>query len=151
MLDRWRPEEEGFTQLGAVFDEKLTMEAEVDDLANQCCWKMRTLLRPQRFVTLDQLVQQFRSHALPFVEHSTPAFYNATATRLQCPTQLSSGMLGSGGPNGRHFQPHPAHQRPRLQARAAPTFPFRTAGAQYNVAVVSMWTLRSLPLYYYIC
>ena len=29
--------------------------------------------------------------------------------------------------------------------------PFKTTGAQYNVAVMSMWTLRSLPLYYYIC
>ena len=83
VLDRHTPEGEGFELLGVDFDEKLTMQKEVDELANRCHWKLRTLLRSKRFFTTPQLVQQYKSHVLPFLEHSTPALYHATDTLLQ--------------------------------------------------------------------
>ena len=74
---------EGFALLGVEFDESLSMQKEVDDLANRCHWKLKALLRSRRFFTQKQLVQQCKTHVLPFLEHSTSAVYHATATLLE--------------------------------------------------------------------
>ena len=82
VLDRWEPEGEGFSFLGVDFDADLSMRTEVEALADRCHWKLRTLLRAKRFFTTPQLVAQYKSHVLPFVEHSTPAVYHAISSVL---------------------------------------------------------------------
>ena len=59
------------------------MQREIDELANRCYWKLRAVFRARRFFTTAQLVQQYKSHVLPFLEHSTPAVYHATSSLLQ--------------------------------------------------------------------
>ena len=83
VLDRRQPEGDGFGLLGVEFDEALEMHKEIDELATRCHWKLRTLLRSQRCFTVSQLVDQYKAHVLPFVEHSTPAVYHATKTVLE--------------------------------------------------------------------
>ena len=77
------PVGDGFALLGVEFDEQLSMQKEIDELANRCHWKLRTLFRSQRFFTEEQLVQQYKTHVLPFLEHSTAAVYHATTTLLE--------------------------------------------------------------------
>ena len=82
VLDRWEPEGEGFGLLGVEFEENLAMEREVQELADRCHWKLRALLRSKRFFTEGQVVQQYKTHILPFVEHSTPAVHHGSSTLL---------------------------------------------------------------------
>ena len=93
ILDRWEPESEGFSMLGVEFDGALTMENEVEDLANRCYWKLRTLLRAQRYFSMEQLMIQYKTHILPFLEHSTPALYHATDTLLSTVDRVQKTFL----------------------------------------------------------
>ena len=99
VLDRREPEGEGFALLGVEFDESLSMQKEVDDLANRCHWKLKALLRSRRFFTQKQLVQQYKTHVLPFLEHSTSAVYHATATLLDSRTGAAD-FFAKGGLDG---------------------------------------------------
>ena len=83
ILHRSKPEGEGFEMFGIIFDTKLQMEEEIRRLANRCRWKLRTLLKSQRFFTEAELVKQYKSHILPFLEFATPAVYHATPTALE--------------------------------------------------------------------
>ena len=83
VLNRWEPVGGGFALLGVEFDEQLSMQKEIDELANRCHWKLRTLFRSQRFFTEEQLVQQYKTHVLPFLKHLTAAVYHATTTLLE--------------------------------------------------------------------
>ena len=67
---------------GILFDTKLTMEQQVEALTNRCRWKLKTLLRAQRYFNEEQMVQQYKTHILPYLEFATPAVYHATATTL---------------------------------------------------------------------
>ena len=93
VLDRWEPEGDGFSLLGVEFDESLSMEKEIRELANRCFWKLRTLLRSRRFFSEAQLVKQYKAHVLPFVEHSTPAVYHAAETLLSVLDRLQVTFL----------------------------------------------------------
>ena len=73
------------------------MEREVLELASRCHWKLRALLRAKRFFTEKQLVQQNKSHVLPFVEHSTPAVYHAVTTLLDTLDRVQTTFLRSIG------------------------------------------------------
>ena len=79
--------------LSVEFDGALTMENEVEDLANRCYWKLRILLRAQRYFSMEQLMIQYKTHILPFLEHSTPALYHATDTLLSTVDRVQKTFL----------------------------------------------------------
>ena len=97
VLCRDEPEGEGFKLLGVEFDEQLAMDKEVDNLVRLCSLKLRTLLRGRRFFTTAQLVQQYKSNVLPFLEYPTPALYHATQTVLNKVDQVQDTFLRKAG------------------------------------------------------
>ena len=82
ILDRTEADGEDFDMFGIEFDTKLSMELQVQSLTNRCRWKVRTLLRARRYFNEEQLVQQYKTHILPYLEFATPAGFHATATTL---------------------------------------------------------------------
>ena len=76
VLSRRDPEGDDFDMLGVESNISLIMEREVKTLARRCYWKLRTLVRSRRFFTTPQLVQQYKSHILPYLEHATAALYS---------------------------------------------------------------------------
>ena len=93
VLSRNHPEGSDFKMLGVEWDTKLTMEREVEELARKCYWKLKTILRSRRFFTLPQLVQQYKSHVLPYLEAATPALYHATNTQLKKVDRVQGAFL----------------------------------------------------------
>ena len=97
MLSRRDPEGDDFDMLGVERDTSLTMEREVETLARRCYWKLRTLVRSRRFFTTPQLVQQYKSHILPYLEHATAALYHATDTALRKVDRVQDSFLRAAG------------------------------------------------------
>ena len=93
ILHRLEPEGEDFKMFGILFDTKLTMEQQVEALTNRCRWKLKTLLRAQRYFNEEQMVQQYKTHILPYLEFATPAVYHATATTLAKMDKLQTSFL----------------------------------------------------------
>ena len=71
-----------FKLLGICFDCKLRMDLAVRDVVSQASWKLTTILRTRRFHGVSQLVQVYKSKVLSFVEHRTPAVFQAAETTL---------------------------------------------------------------------
>ena len=102
VLDRHTPEGEGFELLGVDFDEKLTMQKEVDELANRCHWKLRTLLRSKtvfHYTTACTAVQKPRA-AFPgtLYPSAVPRYRHTTANTGQGAEDL---LAQSGAYRGR--------------------------------------------------
>ena len=59
----------------------------VAEVANEASWKLRTLLRTQRYYTDADLIVLYKAHMLSFLEYRTPAVYHALRSIL---TRLDS-------------------------------------------------------------
>ena len=97
VLSRSEPDGEDFKMLGVEWDTKLTMKNEAEELAQRCYWKLKTILRSRRYFTLPQLVQQYKSHILPYLEAATPALYHATNTVLKKVNRVQDAFLKGTG------------------------------------------------------
>ena len=93
VLHRQEPEGEDFQMFGVLFDTQLRMEQHLEGLTNRCRWKLKTLLRARRYFSEEQMVQQYKTHILPYLEFSTPAVYHATATALSKMDKLQTTFL----------------------------------------------------------
>ena len=93
MLYRHEPEGDDFQMFGIMFDTQLGMEQHIDSLTNRCRWKLKTLLRARKYFTEEQMVQQYKTHILPYLEFATPAVYHATATALDRMNKLQTNFL----------------------------------------------------------
>ena len=54
-------------------------------------------MRSRRFFTTPQLVQQYKSHILPYLEHATAALYHATDTALRKVDRVQDSFLRAAG------------------------------------------------------
>ena len=72
-----RPAGSNFKLLGVVFDDGLIMEMAVAEVVNEATWKLRTLLRTQRYYTDAHLIVLYKAHMLSFLGYRTPAVYHA--------------------------------------------------------------------------
>ena len=66
-----------FRMLGVQFDCQLRMESQCHDMAKSAGWKLRTILRPKRFYTANEVVVAYKCHVLSYLEFATPAVYHA--------------------------------------------------------------------------
>ena len=82
MLHRRRPEGEDFKILGVLWDPKLTMDKQCQEVARRAGWKLKTLLKTKRYYNTRELVGLYKCHVLPVLEFSTPAVYHAATTTL---------------------------------------------------------------------
>ena len=77
ILSLTESEGKDFKILGVLFDCQLDMTAAVNDIVNSASWKIRTLLRTQRFYTTGELVVLYKSQLLSYIEYRTAAIYHA--------------------------------------------------------------------------
>ena len=54
----------------------------VAEVVTEAGWKLRTLLRTQRYYTDADLIVLYKSHVLSYLEYRTPAVYHATRSVL---------------------------------------------------------------------
>jgi hypothetical protein len=67
ILSLTEAEGEHFMILGVLFDCQLDVTAAVNDIVNSASWKIRTLLRTQRFYTTGELVVLYKSQLLSYI------------------------------------------------------------------------------------
>ena len=70
--------------LGVKFDGQLRMTNAIRECVDESSWRLRTLMRTQRYHTDAELLLLFKSHILSYLEYRTPAIYHACSTAL-CP------------------------------------------------------------------
>ena len=67
-----------FKMLGVPFDPELSMVDAVSEIVSAASWKLRTLMRTQRFYSTSDLIALYKAHALSYLEYRRPAIYHAT-------------------------------------------------------------------------
>jgi hypothetical protein len=88
-----RPAGSNFKLLGVVFDDGLIMEMAVAEVVNEATWKLRTLLRTQRYYTDAHFIVLYKAHMLSFLEYRTPAVYHALRSILSRLDSVQSRFL----------------------------------------------------------
>ena len=83
VLHRTEPTGVHFKILGVLFDTKLHMGCAVHELAVRAGWKLKTLLQTRRYYSAADLVRQYKSHVLSFLESGTPALFHASKSVLE--------------------------------------------------------------------
>ena len=73
---------EDFRILGYLFDCKLSMSACIHETVTSTNWKMRTLLRTQKYYTDRELVNLYKAHILSYLEYRTSAIFHAASSTL---------------------------------------------------------------------
>ena len=81
-LSRYSPLGDSFRVLGIDFDCKLVMEETVRSCVTQSNWKLRTLLRTERFHSTAELSVLYKCHIMSFIEFRTPGIAHAASTVL---------------------------------------------------------------------
>ena len=72
-----------FQVLGVMWDTKLLMDVECEDVGSRANQKLTALLRCKRFYSTADLVRLYKAHVLPILEFPTAAIYHATNTNLK--------------------------------------------------------------------
>ena len=72
-----------FKLLGCIYDANLLMAEQVHTLIEKCRWKAKGLLRARVFHTQGDLVLQYKSKILGYIEYRTSAIYHCNAELLQ--------------------------------------------------------------------
>lgn len=86
-----------FKILGVRFDAKLLMREAVEELVAACSWKCASILRARRFFSVEELVLQYKTHVLPYVEARTAAIYHAAEVHLKRLDACQSSFLAELG------------------------------------------------------
>ena len=86
-----------FRLLGIDFDVALRMADAVQELVTESGWKMKTMIRTQRFFNIAEMVLLYKSHVLSFIEYRTPAVYHAVKTLLQRVDRIQERFLEDAG------------------------------------------------------
>ena len=82
IIAQYQPEGDPIRLLGIRCDNRLQMTLALQECVNQASWRLRTLLRTQRYHTDAELLLLFESHILSYVEYRTPAVFHACTTVL---------------------------------------------------------------------
>jgi hypothetical protein len=97
ILSRTRPKGGSFKLLGVIHDPKLIMDEAIHQVVNACRWKRDSLLRCQRHFTGAQLVDQYKSQILSYIEYRTPTIYHACSSLLQPLDRIQEHVLEAAG------------------------------------------------------
>ena len=82
IISRQSPQGENFVELGVEFDTRLVMRDAVHQCAAEAGWKIKAVLRPQRFFTTTETVKLYKTHVLSIIEYRTPAIAHAAPSIL---------------------------------------------------------------------
>ena len=79
--------------LSVPFDPKLQMFDAAIEFAGVAGWRLKTLLRAQRYYEKAALVGLYKSHILSFIEGATPALYHAAPNVLKIIDEIQHNFL----------------------------------------------------------
>jgi len=71
-----------FRLLGVTFDLQLTMSDAIFECTHECHWRLSSILRARRYFSLTDLVLQYKSQVLSYLEYRTAAISHAADTHL---------------------------------------------------------------------
>ena len=97
ILGRTTKDGSNFNLLGVRFDCKLLMTDTVFELGTTCQWKLRAILRTQRFNTSLQLVLLYKAQLLSCIEYRTTAIYHACQHSLDALERVQDKLLEATG------------------------------------------------------
>jgi hypothetical protein len=97
VLNRHKPHGGSFKLLGVDFDCKLSMSDAVYDLAKECKWKLKAVLRTRKFNTGGGLINLYKAQILSFIEYRTAAIYHACSTALSELDSVQTKLLEAAG------------------------------------------------------
>jgi len=97
ILNRQKPHGGSFKLLGVGFDCKLGMSDAVHDLAKECKWKLKAVLRTRNFNTGGGLINLYKAQILSFIEYRTAAIYHACSTALADLDSVQTKLLKAAG------------------------------------------------------
>ena len=83
IISRNEPEGEGFKMLGVKFDTELYMAEAIAKLCDDANWKVRTILRTNRFYDTGETINLYKTRVLGFIEYRTSAIYHCADHLLQ--------------------------------------------------------------------
>ena len=69
--------------LGIHFDTSLYMAQDILKVSEEANWKVRTILRTNRFYNKEETMNLYKSRVLGYIEYRTSAFYHAAENLLQ--------------------------------------------------------------------
>ena len=68
--------------LGVKFDGQLRMTSAIRECVDESSWRLRTLMRTQRYHTDAELLLLFKTHILSYLEYRSPAIYYICSSAL---------------------------------------------------------------------
>ena len=95
IVSRAHPVGVDFQILGVNFDSKLIMDSAVEECATQAAWRLRTLLRTQRYHTVPELIMLFRCHIMSYVDYRSVAVAHASTSVLMNLARIYEGSFGA--------------------------------------------------------
>ena len=87
------PAGSNFKILGVSFDCRLTMQDAISGLTSEMRWRVRSVLRTQRYHTTASTIQLYKSKVLSYCEYRTAAIYHACTSLLQIVDRVQERFL----------------------------------------------------------
>ena len=88
---------ESFKLLGVQFDTKLTMTESVFNLAKDCRWKLKAILRTCKYNAGGHLILLHKAQILSFIEYRTAAIYHACRSSLEALDRVQDKLIEAAG------------------------------------------------------
>ena len=82
VLSHTQPYGPSFRLLGVTIDVQLTMSEAVAECTQECHWRVSSILRARRYFSLVDLVLQYKSQVLSYLEYRTSAISHAADSHL---------------------------------------------------------------------
>ena len=82
ILSRTQGHGDNFTLLGVEFDVQLLMHSAVHQCAIEAGWRVRSLLRAQKFFSTSEAIMMFKSQVLSYIESRTAGIAHASTSTL---------------------------------------------------------------------
>ena len=82
VLSHCQPFGPSFRLLGVTIDPQLTMFEAISECTQECHWRLSSILRARRYFSLVDLVLQYKSQVLSYLEYRTSAISHAADCHL---------------------------------------------------------------------
>ena len=93
MISHYCPAGRNFKSLGLNFDCRLTMQDAISGLTSEMRWRVRSILRTQRYNTIANMVHLYTAKVLSYCECRTAVIYHACTSLLQHVDRVRGGFL----------------------------------------------------------
>ena len=87
------PEGESVKTLGLVFDTMLKMTDCVHTVRDKAMWKVRSILRTQRYFDVDDIILHYKTRVLGYIEYRTSGIYHCTSSLLEEINKIQDRLL----------------------------------------------------------